>query len=222
MSEARLRAESNGFTLLEVMCAFAILAMVTGILTVQYFQAVDRGTRALHLRELREAADTVFRKIIYEEQNQNDGDSKTLDVSYAEWAGMKSGAMRDRWRAYRYELRKERMTAAGSPDSSTGEESIFGSRTTESGRETSRRDEATSGETDVPGLALWRMTVRFFHTDEGSDEPLLVLRTYIPVREEAKTPGPRTPTANVRTGSRSSRSRWPSRSSRSSSRSSTR
>ena len=177
----------RGFTLLEVMCAFAILAMVTGILTVHYFKAVEQGTRALHLRELREAADTVFRKIIYEEQNYNDGDSKTLDISYGEWAGLK-GVDRDRWRVYRWELRKERRTAAGKPDRAKGEEAIFGGGSAfDEDRTAPRRTEsAAAAEAELPGQALWRMTVRFFHTEDSADEPLLVLRTYLRVTEDAK------------------------------------
>jgi hypothetical protein len=173
------------------MCAFAILAMVTGILTVHYFKAVEQGTRALHLRELREAADTVFRKIIYEEQNYNDGDSKTLDISYGEWAGLKAYE-RDRWRVYRWELRKERRTAAGQPDSSKNEEAIFGAKSQydERASGSSRRTEGTSSEPEIPGQSLWRLTMRFFHTEDSADEPLLVLRTYVPVRETARgTPG---------------------------------
>jgi prepilin-type N-terminal cleavage/methylation domain-containing protein len=173
----------RGFTLLEVMCAFAILAMVTGVLTRIHFNSIDRGTRALHLRELREAADTVFRKVIYEEQRFNDGDGKTLDISYAEWAGLK-GYERDRWRVYRWELRKERRTAAGPSDASKGEEPIFGSADAEGTREYNWR-ERTGGtaESETPGQALWRMTMSFFHTEESGDQPLLVLRTYLPVRE---------------------------------------
>jgi prepilin-type N-terminal cleavage/methylation domain-containing protein len=194
------RRAEGGFTLLEVMCAFAILAMVTGVLVVQYFSAVDQGTRAFHLRELREAADTVFRKIIYEEQNFNDGDSKTLDVSYAEWAQLK-GAARDRWRVYRWELEKKRRTAAGQPDASKDEEAIFGARSPTDGRtETtsgSRRTEGTAAEAEAAGQALWRLTLRFFNTEDGGDEPLLVLRTYVPVRD---TPagGARAPTGGSR------------------------
>jgi hypothetical protein len=186
------------------MCAFAILAMVTGILTVNYFKAVEQGTRALHLRELREAADTVFRKIIYEEHNFNDGDSKTLDVSYAEWAQLKP-VERDRWRVYRWTLEKKRKTAAGQPDASKDEEAIFGARSTTDGRgETtsgSRRTEGTgtAAEAEAPGQALWRMTVRFFHSEDGESEPLLVLRTYVPVRDAARTAGgARAPTGGSR------------------------
>jgi hypothetical protein len=180
------------------MCAFAILAMVTGVLTVQYFQAVERGTRALHLRELREAADTVFRKVLYEEQNFDDGDGKTLDITYAEWAGLK-GYERDRWRVYRWELEKKRQTAAGDPDTSKGEEAIFGAAERESGRTTSRTERTEDEESAVPGQALWRMTMRFFHAEESGDEPLLVLRTYLPVREDAKaTTGGRASTGGRR------------------------
>lgn len=174
------RRGEAGFTLLEVMCAFAILASLTGFLTVVYFNAVERGTRALHLRELREAADTLFRKIIYEEHRYSDGDSRTLDNSYAEFAGLR-GYERDRWRVYKYVLRKERRTAAGSPDRSKGEESIFGD---DWGEDEGGGGEGDSAEESVAGQALWRITLSLFPTESAEEEPLLVLRTYVPVRDE--------------------------------------
>ena len=102
----RRLGREDGFTLLEVMCAFAILAAFTGFLTVVWNQSMRQGARALDLRELREAADTIFRRILYEEPNHPDGLSGTLDDFYASWANFR-GAARDRWHVYRFELRKE-------------------------------------------------------------------------------------------------------------------
>jgi hypothetical protein len=165
------------------MCAFAILAGLTGTLTVIYFRAVENGTKALHLRELREAADTVFRRILYEEHKWYDGDEKKFDQTYAEWAGIQKGWERDRWRAYRWVLRKERRTAAGRPDSSKGEESILGTGTSTVG---STQDSTAEADEDAPpGQALWRMTMYvYLSEDTGTAEPKLVLRTFLPVRDD--------------------------------------
>jgi prepilin-type N-terminal cleavage/methylation domain-containing protein len=176
-----LRRE-HGFTLLEVMCAFAILGLLLGALTVTHTQALEQGRRALDLRELREAADTVFRRIVYEEHQWHDGDGKTLDQSYAEWAGLK-GPLRDRWRFYRWELEKVRRTAAGPSSTQHDEEPITGGSGTTSGTSTSssRNEQDKDG---PAGQALWRMTMKIFYTDEAHGEPLLTLRTYLPVRED--------------------------------------
>src|SRR5687768_10186489 len=129
-------AAQRGFTLLEVMCAFAILAGLTAMVTAIWHQSIEQGERALNLRELREAADTLFRRILYEEQQHQDGDTGTLDVAYADWAGLKGAAM-DRWSIYRYELRKQPKTAAGTTDAAS-DESIFGTSGSTSRSGTSR------------------------------------------------------------------------------------
>ena len=163
------------------MCAFAILAAVTGFLTSMFVQGVDRGTNALARRELREAADTLFRKIIYERDNYKDGQSATLDDAYGEFAGLRGWA-RDRWQIYTYELEMKDETVVGA--SPTGEESVFGSgdTTTDSSGELYGDDE---GEDQGPeGRQLKRITMKIFMTDEPGDKPIFALTTWIDPRKE--------------------------------------
>src|SRR5262245_49976397 len=91
-------AGERGFTLLEVMCAFAILVLITGTMTISQHQAIEEGRSAVDLRELREAADTVFRRVLYEDGTPTwrDGQTGTLDYYYGDFAQLR-GMERDRW-----------------------------------------------------------------------------------------------------------------------------
>lgn len=165
----RPRVAEAGFTLLEVLCAFAILAVLTGMLTVNFVQNVERGRVALSHRELREAADTIFRKIIYETEEYKDGDGRTLDEEYGEFARLK-GWQRDRWAIYSYRLEKKLTAVVGYvPDS---EESLF----------ESDEDEPYLGDEEgaeaQDGVELMRVKLDIFRTDEAEDVPLLTLVTW--------------------------------------------
>ena len=206
MTPARPQAE-RGFTLLEVMCAFAILAAFTGFLTVVWTQSMREGARALDLRELREAADTIFRRILYEEPNHADGLTGTLDDFYASWANFR-GPNRDRWHVYRFELRKELKTAAGPADPSARQSSLFGDQpgatTSRSGTGSSSGGTSGTGSSgsgasgsgtkddQAIGIPLIKVTVRIWRTEEtDSSEPLITLQTYLPStdRKDARTAG---------------------------------
>ena len=171
-SSPRRPGPQRGFTLLEVLCAFAILTAVTGLLTRIFVQNVDQGTDALARRELREAADTIFRKIIYEHPEYNDGDSRTLDEEYGEFARLK-GYNRDRWSIYTMVLEKKPQTVAGYDPG--GEDPLFGTR---EGKDGTTPAEGESAET-VEGFRLTRLTLKIYRTDDFEQEPLLTLSTWI-------------------------------------------
>jgi prepilin-type N-terminal cleavage/methylation domain-containing protein len=176
----------RGFTLLEFLCAFAIVATVTGFLAVVTANSHESAMLAISQRELREAADTLFRRIIYEIHQHHDGDSRTLDDAYADFAGLQRWE-RDRWQIYRYELRKVLKAAAGVSEDA---EPIFEGDVYEeeervrSGQGTRRPGDEADEEGEAAGEELWQLTMRIYETEGGSAESaLLVLRTYVPVRE---------------------------------------
>jgi type II secretory pathway pseudopilin PulG len=173
-----------GFSLLEVMCAFAILAVMTGQLTTNFVDNVQKATTALSHRELREAADTIFRKMIYEWQEYKDGDERTLDEEYGKFADLK-GIQRDRWAMYRFRLEKRPRTVVGTPPE--GEEALFGEDaeredTTPATAPTGGSpgtDGAEGAQGESAGLELVEMTLRIYYTEEATEEPLLILRTWL-------------------------------------------
>jgi prepilin-type N-terminal cleavage/methylation domain-containing protein len=180
-SASNRRRASRGFSLLEVMCAFAILATITGFLTTIFVQSVDRGTDALAKRELREAADTLFRKIIYEHVRYKDGQSQTLDDAYGEFAGLRGWA-RDRWRVYTYELEKKLETVVGT--ARTGEESVFSDEDSNTDESTTYFGEEGEAADEAPeGQRLLRLTMRIYETEEPGDKPIFVLTTWIDPRD---------------------------------------
>ena len=68
----------RGFTLLEVMCAFAILSGIMTIVTMIFSQNIDKAIYAIDQREMRELADTVFGKILFEQSEHRDGDEGSI------------------------------------------------------------------------------------------------------------------------------------------------
>jgi len=162
------------------MCAFAILAAVTGILTVNFVKNVDLGVTALSHRELREAADTIFRKIIYEWEEYDDGAESTLDEIYGEFARLK-GFQRDRWAIYRYHLEKKPMTVVGMSENT--DDTLFESRDDEenqgSSTSTSTSSSSEASTNDLPGIELVRIKLDIYRTDEPDEQPLLTLVTWI-------------------------------------------
>jgi hypothetical protein len=196
-----------GFTLLEVMSAFAILTLMTGTITVVCYQAHEKGMRAVDLRELREAADTVFRVVLYEDGNGKwqDGMTGTLDYHYGDFAHLR-GAARDRWKAYGMEYHRRAMTAAGTVASGEADPLFNSSRsrtgsntrtTTGTGTGTTGTGTTGTGTTGTgttgtgtgatetsSGEVVWKITLRIFRTDEP-DEDLLTLQTYLPRQPDA-------------------------------------
>ena len=162
----------QGFTLLEVMCAFAILAMITGFMASSWSSNMDKAGRSLVKRELREAADTCFRRILFEEEEHSNGLEVNLEDFYGDWAGFK-GAEREKWRRYVLVLEKKSKLAVGT--SQDGDvDSLFG----ETGENTSTGSSSSSdseSEEEGPGIKLTEVTIRIYYADEMQGEPLITL-----------------------------------------------
>jgi hypothetical protein len=166
------------------MVAFAILAVGLAYMTVAQNQCLDRGVRALNLRDMRVMADTVFRRMVYEYWRWNDGDSGTADQWYAEFAGLR-GASKDRWRIYRLVLRKRKGVVAGADPSgrldSLFEEEDFYDRDT-SGTSTGSTGTGSDATTAAAaGESAYRLELEVYL--EGRDEPEMVLRSIVPEPE---------------------------------------
>ncbi len=177
------RRQQGGFTLLEVMAAFGILAGVVGAVSVIWSQNIDKALNAITRRELREAGDTIFRRILYEHHKHSDGMSGSLEDFYADWCGFK-GHARERWGIYRFEMRKRLKVAAGAAAEGSDAESIFGADTSDdTDNSTPFGEEPEEGEGDVPGVTLLEITVNIFEVGE-SETPKITLTTYIKSRSE--------------------------------------
>lgn len=180
----------RGFTLLEVMCALAILSMLTAMIGEMCHTAYEQGSTATDLRDLREAADTVFRRLAYEDGRHADGLRASLEDFYAGWAELPS-VERDRWRPFIMEFHRRPRTAAGDPGAS-GAEPVGGGGST--GRGSSGRGgsgtggtgtggtggtgSTTSEDEETAGVELMQLTLKIWHEDEPNT-PLIVLQTFI-------------------------------------------
>lgn len=175
-SNPSLRAQ-HGFTLLEVLFALMILAGLTAMMTTNFVGNIERASNALSHRELREAADTIFRKMIYETEEYTDGDEGRLDEIYGEFARLKRW-QRDRWAIYRYTLEKSLTNVVGV--SQDADESLFGDDETVTTEDTSTSgtsEEAAEGE--PTGIELMKMTLRIYNVEGDVDQaPLLTLVTW--------------------------------------------
>jgi prepilin-type N-terminal cleavage/methylation domain-containing protein len=192
------RRRARGFTLIEVMFALAIFSIAMVLLAQSQSESVESAVKALDLREVRIAGDTIFRRYVYELHKMNDGDSGGLDIWYGEYVGLR-GAERDRWGAYRGVFHKKRMLVAGS-DPSGKSESLFGSGS-EPGTTSKTTTKTTSGSTstsaaaaDQTGEELYLLELDVFAQgaldENGAEVPVLTLRTLVPVpaaeQEEGK------------------------------------
>lgn len=183
MSSVR-RQEASGFTLLEVMCAFAILAIVSAFMVVLWTQSLDKAGTAIDRREMREIADSFFSRVLYEDTEHRDGDSGTMDIAYGQWADLPQ-ARRDRYRDYRYVLEKRLVTAAGTSSTDSDAEPLFDSSRDGTESRGSTSTTTTGGTTSEEGDAaggtnLWRVTLKIFRLDDpqGEENPLITLQTY--------------------------------------------
>ena len=160
-----------GFTLLEVMLAFAILALAVGLLTQIWAKNIEKAISAIDQREMRELADTVFGRILFEQQKNRDGDEGSMTVMYGEWAGLPQ-ARADRYRDYRYSLTKKEYVAAGSSGTDDEAEDLF-----------EQDDEETATEGNGPdanqaAVKLIKFTMRVYRVSTPG-EALITLTRYL-------------------------------------------
>ena len=189
-SSARAR---GGFTLLEVVIAFSILAMVMAALAGVQTYSVNIGSKALDARDVREMSDTVFRRFIYELQNYTDGMQETGGKAYAEFAGVPRNE-RHRWDLYTLRYHKRKGMAAGT-DPKGQTEDLFGTASKdETGKSSSSSSSSHSssssgtggssgsGSADAStGVEAYLLSLEVFYTGQGTEEPLLTLSTVVPI-----------------------------------------
>ena len=184
----RGRAGERGFTLVELLVAFAILAVAMAYMTQIQTRSLQLGAKARDLRDIRVMSDTVFRKLIYELFQTNDGYNGTGDVLYAQYAEIPS-AQRDQWRQFRLVFHKEKRMAAGTDptggvaglDSGTdGTTTGTGSTTGSGSTSGSGSGTGTTTAVDTTGEPVYVLSLEVFAGDE-SEEPDVVLRTIVPV-----------------------------------------
>lgn len=163
-----------GFTLLEVMCAFAILAFVTGMVGRIWTVNMKKAQRAVSKRELREVADSCFRRILYEIDKHDDGKTANVADFYArDWLKLE-GKEAEKYRFYALQLKKKVKSAAGEADDDDAEP-MFGEADT-SGSESSSESES---EDAGPNINLYEVELTIHYADESPDKALVVLKTYI-------------------------------------------
>jgi prepilin-type N-terminal cleavage/methylation domain-containing protein len=196
------RRPEGGFTLLEVMLAFAIVAIAMSFLALSQQQSFNAGAKALDLRDIRGMADTVFRRIVYEHWKWNDGDTGTADQWYAEFADLR-GAQRDKWKVYRLVLHKRKGVVAGT-DPSGRLDSLFSDtdfydrdrygqpRSSTSSSSSTSPANGTGGTTgtadgsanNVAGEPAYLIALDVFL--EGNEEPEMTLRSILPVPDSER------------------------------------
>ena len=181
---ARTPLAQAGFTLLEVMFAFAILAILTGAMAQMIHNNMEKAAAAIDQRELRELADTLFGKILFEQADHRDGDEGSIAVDYGQWAGLPQERA-DRYAIYRWRLRKTEMVAAGTTDPDGDEENIFGDDNKDE-EESSTGSGSGSGssvnEADKASVKLVRFTLTIYREDDP-DGSLIVLTRFLPPPE---------------------------------------
>lgn len=187
---AAARPAPRGFTLLEVSVAFVIMATLIAFIVEVWFSSMENASRAADNREIREVADTVFGRILFEHQvgKFHDGDSGTLDVLYGTWARL-SSRDRERYERYEYQLEIKKVQAAGEIEEGSDAESLAGSQgtstSTSSGSSGSSSTTPSSSEEDLPGVDLERITLRIrykpeYRLGEAESGDLIVLSRLMP------------------------------------------
>ncbi len=172
-----------GFTLLEVMLAFAILAVITGTLGQLIHENMVIAADAIDQREMREIADTIFGKFLFEQDEHRDGDEGSIAVEYGQWAGLPQERA-DRYAIYRWRLRKSEIVAAGTADPNDDAESLTGEDDETSSSSGSSEEDAANA--DKGSIKLIRFTLTVFR--EGSpDDPLITLTRFLPPPEFQET-----------------------------------
>lgn len=200
------RRRERGFTLVEMLVAFAILAITMAYMIETQTSALRMGAKARDLRDIRVMSDTVFRKALYEIWQWQDGQSNTADIWYGDFARLK-GPQRDQWRTFRLVFHKQKRMAAGNDptgkvetlESSGGNGSSDPGGTGSSSKSTSSGSKSTgsssskgstsgtsgSGSTDPAassGEPVYVVWLEVFTSDD-QEAPDLTLRTIVPVPE---------------------------------------
>ncbi len=173
------RPSEAGFTLLEVLLAFAILSIVTTLMTSIISENMEKAADAIDKRELREIADTIFGRILFEQTEHRNGDEGSVSVDYGQWAGLDQSRA-DRYSMYRWRLEKEEMVAAGTAEESDDAENLFGDKGDE--EETSSAPTGEEGQQEAASIRLIRFTLTVYH-QEQPNEPLATLTRYLPPPE---------------------------------------
>jgi prepilin-type N-terminal cleavage/methylation domain-containing protein len=173
------RSAQRGFTLLEVLLSFAILAVVTTIMTQIVSENMEKAASAIDKRELREIADTIFGKILFEQTDHRDGAEGSISVDYGQWAHLPQ-ARADRYSMYRWRLKKTEVIAAGETDAKTDAEKMFGDDSTS--EETSSTPANKADEPSKGSIRLIRFTLTVYHQEEPNT-PLATLTRYLPPPE---------------------------------------
>lgn len=169
-----------GFTLLEVMFAFAILAILTGAMAQMIHNNMEKAGAAIDQRELRELADTLFGKILFEQADHRDGDEGSIAVDYGQWAGLPQERA-DRYSIYRWRLKKTEMVAAGTTDPNDDAEGLFGDDSDDE-EDSSSSSGSSVNDADKGNVKLMRFTLSVFREDDP-DQPLIVLSRFLPPPE---------------------------------------
>ncbi len=186
------RRAARGFTLLELVFAFAILALALVGLMESQAKSMDKSVKTLELRDLRVMADTVFRRIVYEIGEWNDGQRGDAAEWYADFAQVPPGPQRDRWKRYRLELRKRKGLVAGTDPSgalgalfedagttSNSSSSSSSSSTSGTGTGTGSGSSSSEGDGATTGEPAYMIELSVFFMER--EEPELVLRSIVPV-----------------------------------------
>ncbi|MDF1702220.1 MAG: prepilin-type N-terminal cleavage/methylation domain-containing protein [Planctomycetota bacterium] len=169
-----------GFTLLEVMFAFAILAILTGAMAQMIHNNMEKAGAAIDQRELRELADTLFGKILFEQADHRDGDEGSIAVDYGQWAGLPQERA-DRYSIYRWRLKKTEMVAAGTTDPDDDAEGLFGDDSDDD-EDSGSSSGSSVNDADKGSVKLMRFTLSVFREDDP-DQPLIVLSRFLPPPE---------------------------------------
>ena len=171
-------SKERGFTLLEVMCAFAILGMAISVVVQIFAQNVEKAIYAIDQREMRELADTVFGKILFEQQKHRDGDSGSMAVAYGDWAQLPQDRA-DRYRDYSWSLSKKQYVAAGAQDPNGDAESLFGDDNDDSGSSTSGSSSNSDDEENAAGNILLVQFTFVVYRQDDPNEPLITLTRFL-------------------------------------------
>lgn len=185
------QARQHGFTLLEVMVSFAILAVVTTMMTLSISANMEKAADAIDQRELREIADTMFGKILFEQTEHRDGDTGSIAEEYGrKFAGLPQ-ARADRYSMYGWRLKKTEVLAAGQAAKGEDTESLFGDASDDETTSTGSSSGTPTEQQSQGSVKLVRFTLTIYHQD-NPDAALATLTRYLPPPDfQAGTGAPR-------------------------------